>query len=167
MAADAGAAAGGVHHLPRKPGAHWHPSRLPRPLKWQRRFLLGQRAPLYPKKADYPSELMKRAADGISWLQHQIFLCYKGLRLQMCRTGTASAAVPNRFGSIDNRHDRGRIPLLPATEEIFHAPDPSGATPAAGVLQEQEARPRMESAVWQGVWHVTANRAMRLTRAAN
>ena len=58
--------------------------------------------------------------------------------------------VPDRLGSIDNRHDGRRIEQLPATEEVLNAPDPSGAAPAVGVLQEHVAHPRRESAAVPG-----------------
>ena len=65
----------------------------------------------------------------------------------MPRTRIASTAMPHRLGSIDNRHDRRCILPLPATEEVLEAPDPSGAAPAARVLQGQAARHRIATAV--------------------
>jgi hypothetical protein len=60
-------------------------------------------------------------------------------------SGIVSAHVPHRIGSIDKRHKRGRILLLPATEEILNAPDPSGASPSkGGALQEKVAHPSSE-----------------------
>jgi hypothetical protein len=58
--------------------------------------------------------------------------------------GIVSTHVPHRIGSIDKRHKRGRILLLPATEEILDAPDPSGASPSGGALPEKVAHPSRE-----------------------